>query len=56
MHGKWKVRFFFAWYDMWVGVFFSSDHSVYVCPFPCCVFRFHRELIFPEEGNDGIQL
>jgi hypothetical protein len=52
MYSEWKVKFFFAWYDIWVGVFVSSDHSVYVCPLPCCVFRFYRELILPKEDKE----
>lgn len=31
-----KVRFFFAWFDMWVGVFVDrKKRRVYVLPLPC---------------------
>jgi hypothetical protein len=36
-----RVSFFFAWYDLWVGAYFDRKKCVlYVCPLPCCVFRF----------------
>ena len=50
-----KVKFFFAWYDMWIGVYVSKDNlyvseegvfvprtEVYICPLPCCVFKIWR--------------
>lgn len=38
---RWKV--FFAWYDIWVGVYVDRDaKAVYVCPLPCVVFKFWR--------------
>ncbi len=31
-----KVRFIFAWYDLWVGVFIDrAKRRAYVLPFPC---------------------
>lgn len=34
------VSFFFAWYDLWVGVFVDSKKRiVYICPLPCCVIK-----------------
>ncbi len=36
-----SVRFQFAWYDLWVGVYIDTEkRRVWVCPFPCCVFCF----------------
>jgi hypothetical protein len=33
-----RIRFFFAWYDLWVGAYWSSkSRTLYVCPLPCCV-------------------
>lgn len=35
-----RIRFFFAWYDFWVGAYYDRDRAVlYVCPLPCCVFE-----------------
>ncbi len=34
------IRFFFAWYDFWVGVFVDTEkRTVYICPLPCCVIQ-----------------
>lgn len=39
-----KVRFFFAWYDCWVGCYYDRRARVlYVCPLPCCVFELRRQ-------------
>lgn len=38
---KIKFSFFFAWYDAWIGLFFDQKKRIlYICPLPCCVFRF----------------
>lgn len=35
-----KVRVFFAWYDLWVGIFVDRPkRRVYLCPLPCCVIQ-----------------
>lgn len=35
-----RVKFFFAWYDMWVGFYWDADtRCLYVCPLPCCVIQ-----------------
>ena len=32
-----KARFIFAWYDLWVGIFFDrTKRRLYVLPVPCC--------------------
>jgi hypothetical protein len=42
---KYKVSFFFAWYDFWIGGFYDQKKGIlYVCPLPCCVFKFERNL------------
>jgi hypothetical protein len=36
-----KFKFFFAWYDMWIGVFVDKKKKfIYFCPFFCVVLRF----------------
>ena len=36
-----RVEFFFAWYDLWVGVYIDrGNRTAYVCPLPCCVLKF----------------
>lgn len=33
-----KIRFFLAWYDLWVGIYVSrKDKTLYICLLPCCV-------------------
>lgn len=37
---KMKVEFFYAWYDLWIGVYVDVEKKcVYICPLPCMVFR-----------------
>jgi hypothetical protein len=39
-----SVRFFFAWYDLWIGAYWSkASQTLYFCPFPCCVWAIKRE-------------
>lgn len=34
------MRVFFAWYDIWIGVYVDrKSRAVYVCPFPCLVIK-----------------
>ena len=40
---KIKVKVFFAWYDFWVGFYYDREFKeLYICPFPCIVFKFYR--------------
>ncbi len=32
-----KVKFFFAWYDLWIGFYYAHPGRLYICPLPCCV-------------------
>ena len=33
-----KVRLFFEWFDMWVGVYWSKEsRTLYICPLPMVV-------------------
>ena len=38
---KWRVRFFFAWFDFWVGWYYDRKKRIlYVCPLPMVVLAF----------------
>lgn len=35
-----KIRFFFAWYDLWIGVYVDRDNqAVYICLLPTLVIK-----------------
>lgn len=37
---KRRVRLFFKWYDIWVGVFIDTKNRfIYICPLPMLVIR-----------------
>lgn len=34
-----KVTFLFAWYDLWVGLYWDrKQHKLYILPLPCIGF------------------
>lgn len=42
---RWSARLIFAWYDLWIGMFWDSNkRRLYVMPIPCVgvVFEFPR--------------
>jgi len=42
-----KIRFFFAWFDLWVGAYYDRKLQVlYVCLLPCCVIRLETSKVF----------
>jgi hypothetical protein len=39
-----RVKFSFAWYDLWVGFYVDRRYRrLYVCPLPCLLFTFWLE-------------
>jgi hypothetical protein len=39
-----NVSFQILWYDCWVGWFLDTKRdALYVCPFPCFVFKFEKD-------------
>jgi len=45
-----KVRFFFAWFDLWVGGFWSGkSRTLYVCFLPMVVLAFTFGPALPED-------
>ncbi len=39
-----KVKIFFAWYDLWIGVYIDrSNQAVYICLFPTIVIKVWKE-------------
>ncbi len=35
-----RFRFFFAWYDLWVGAYYDrKERCLYICLLPCCVVQ-----------------
>ena len=40
-----RVRFFFAWFDMWIGAYWSKEsRTLYICPLPMCVLAISRRV------------
>lgn len=40
---KWKVKLFFAWYDLWIGAYWDRKNRIlYICPLPCFVILITR--------------
>lgn len=43
-----KITFLFAWYDLWVGIFYDKDkRKLYVLPIPCVgvIIHFNKKEI-----------
>jgi hypothetical protein len=37
------MKIYFAWYDIWVGVFVDTKkRKIYICPLPCVVIEIQR--------------
>lgn len=55
--GKINVKVFLAWYDFWVGFYYDREFKeLYVCPFPCIVFKFYRVTTVVEDEDFTIEL
>ena len=39
MKKKFKITIFFAWYDMWIGAYYSKPNTLYIALIPCIVFK-----------------
>jgi hypothetical protein len=49
---KLRWKFFFAWFDLWVGGYVDMKKKIlYVCPLPCCVFQFWFEQVAVATGD-----
>lgn len=41
-----QVKFFFAWYDFWIGAFYDQSKQIlYLCPLPCCVVKIQKKSV-----------
>jgi len=39
IYRKWRFKFLFAWYDIWIGAFWDRrSRKLYVLPLPCVGF------------------
>lgn len=39
-----NIRFFFAWYDFWIGWYYNQvNDELYICPLPMCVINIWRD-------------
>lgn len=39
-----RCRLFFAWYDLWIGVYWDrTAKALYLCFVPCLVLKLWRE-------------
>jgi hypothetical protein len=48
-----KIKFFFLWFDAWVGFFYDQQKRIlYFCPLPCFVFQISRDPT-PREHRQG---
>jgi hypothetical protein len=52
-----RVSIRFAWYDMWVGAYYDREKgTLYVCPLPCLLLTFARELPCTEPSARTVRL
>lgn len=55
---KLRVKPFFRWYDLWVGVYVDTRlKAIYICPLPTIGLKIWRELtaLCPECGNPAVK-
>jgi hypothetical protein len=53
-----KIKIFFAWYDFWIGFYWSSNtNTLYFCPIPMITISFRFKMKSCEgvefTGTDG---
>lgn len=49
-----KVNLIFAWYDLWIGLYYDRKNNwLYILPFPCCgiVIKFYKKQVAPEKND-----
>lgn len=45
--GRWWIRFFFAWYDLWIGAYWDRERKIiYLLPVPCFGVALKRFPVF----------
>lgn len=48
------IKLFFAWYDIWVGLFIDTKKkAIYLCPIPCVVIKFYWGVWYTVEYDEN---
>ena len=50
-----KINVFFAWYDIWIGIYIDRNkETLYICLLPCVVIRIKRVDIYSKKYQKQI--